>query len=278
MVARHGGEFPAELAAARALPGVGEYTAGAVLSIAYRVRVPCVDGNVERVLCRALGVGDDPRRNPGRQRVRAAATALVDCGTPGDVNQALMELGATVCRPVGPGCEGCPLEAACEAHATGREDELPALAARPATERVLTACAVARRGDRVLVARRGEGGVWGGLWELPQVEVGPEGAEAVLREHLRTSLGLEAEVGEALGQVRHSVMNRTTTLVLYQASVRQGRLRPVGYVAARWAREGELGALPMSAPHRRVVAMVSAGERPEQSETPRGGIGALRHR
>jgi len=159
----HGGEVPADHAALIGLPGVGEYTAAAVASIAFGQAVGVVDGNVKRVMAR---LGDNPR--PTARWLQDAAQALVDPDRPGDWNQALMELGATVCTPRGPRCGECPLAAWCRARAAGTQEERPAPQARKAVPHEVRATAVVLDGQgRALVVRRGEEGLLAGLWAFP---------------------------------------------------------------------------------------------------------------
>ena len=128
---RYGGELPEDSEALKRLPGVGEYTAGAVASIAFGRAVPAVDGNVKRVLCRLFDL-----EAPTAARLREKAAALVDPGRPGDFNEALMELGATVCTPRSPGCGGCPVRGWCRARAAGTVAERPARRPRGKVPRV----------------------------------------------------------------------------------------------------------------------------------------------
>jgi A/G-specific adenine glycosylase len=175
VVERWGGALPDSAGDLRAVPGIGAYTAGAIASIAYGERAPLVDGNVARVLARVFGVDDDVKSAAGGKRIWALAAALMDGlaggADPGDLNQGLMELGATVCAPRGPSCLACPLAAACVARRDGRQDALPVLPARrgldelPVVERV--ALWIEADGA-VLLARRRPEGLYGGLWELPQ--------------------------------------------------------------------------------------------------------------
>lgn len=125
VVAQHGGVLPGDVKALRALPGVGDYTAGAIASIAFGLPEPVVDGNVERVIARLFALRGDPRRAPTRARLWALARRFADCDRPGDVNQALMDLGATVCLPVHPRCLLCPVRRFCAAHAQGDPERYP---------------------------------------------------------------------------------------------------------------------------------------------------------
>ncbi len=172
---RYAGHFPATLDGLRALPGVGEYTAGAVASIAFDQPAPAVDGNVRRVLARLFDVA---RPKPSWLRTRAAT--LVDLRRPGDFNQALMELGATVCTPRSPACGGCPLSGVCAAREAGTQAERPAPAERRAPPKADFALVVAHCDHRTLLVRRPVDGLLGGMWAFPERRLGdreqPEGA------------------------------------------------------------------------------------------------------
>jgi A/G-specific adenine glycosylase len=166
VVARHGGAFPADPAALRALPGIGSYTAAAIAAIAFGRPVAAVDGNVERVLARLYGVRDPlPAAKP---RLRALAAALVPPARPGDFVQALMDLGAMICTPKRPRCVLCPWRTSCTAAAAGIAAALPARAAKP--ERPLrygVAFWITRPDGAVLLRRRPERGLLGGMIEIP---------------------------------------------------------------------------------------------------------------
>lgn len=261
IVSEHGGQFPAEVGALRALPGIGEYTAGAIASTAFGQRVAAVDGNVNRVLCRVAEIAGDPGRKPARGMVRSVASWLVDCARPGDVNQALMELGATRCRPTTPNCAACPVQTLCGAARSGRQAELPERAARAAREQRHTAAAVICREGGVLLAQRPATGVWAGLWEFPQTEVTDGEAPQALVAHLAASLGMRARVERHLLRLRHGVMNTNVTLDVYECRVAGKRVESRGYVRAAWVPLAELeaGTRAMSAPHGQIARQVVVG-------------------
>ena len=176
--ARFAGALPSRAAELREVPGIGPYTAGAIASIAFGERAALVDGNVARVLARVFAIAHDIKSSRGQKAMWAAAdevmAALPPGAAPGDLNQGLMELGATICTPAQPRCLVCPLARDCTAAQTGRQDELPVVAARkkpselPLLSRTLVWLEDA--GELVLV-RRAPDGLFGGLWELPPVEL-----------------------------------------------------------------------------------------------------------
>ena len=169
---RLGGVLPQDSQGLKTLPGIGEYSAGAIASIAYGEVVPAVDGNVRRVLSRLFDLVD-----PTDAGLRKRAGELVDPDRPGDWNQALMELGATVCTPRSPRCTACPLKGECRALAEGTQELRPALKRRPPVRTISYAVLVAFNPDsELLMVRRAADGLLGGLWEFPAVEIGAEDA------------------------------------------------------------------------------------------------------
>ena len=213
--------FPATAAGLRELPGIGPYTAAAVASIAFGEVVAVLDGNVERLLCRWLGCGEDPKRAATRRALTAAAESLLDAARPGDANQALMELGATVCRPASPACPDCPLAPGCAAYRSGDPESYPVRRRRRETEQVEICVAVARRRGRVLLFRRPESDeLMAGMWELPNVPRSPALDEVEAALALR--YGGRWRLGEARSSIRHAITYRSITAHLHEAAVEAG--------------------------------------------------------
>jgi A/G-specific adenine glycosylase len=218
---RHGGVIPSGYGDLKGLPGVGEYTAGAVASIAFGVRVGAVDGNVRRVLSRLHDQASLPPR-----RLRALADAWVDPARPGDWNEALMDLGATLCTPRAPACAACPLATWCRSRAAGTQEARPA---PPATKRVprrtLATAVVVDREGRGLLVRRPEGGLLGGLWAFPDRHVDPGAPVGGLRrEARRAARAAGAEPTRAPGVVITPVPHRFTHVaVTYRPVVLAGK-------------------------------------------------------
>lgn len=247
IVDRHGGEVPSDFEALRALPGIGEYTAGAVGSIAFGLRVPAVDGNTSRVLARVHRVEDDVTRGAGKRRILALAAGSVPKASPGEWNQALMELGATVCLPRAPRCASCPIASECVAFAAGVQRKLPRIAARKEVPVVPVVFVVARRGDSVLLAQRASG-LHGGLYALPG---GPRGAreseEKAARRHLH-ALGVDAPSLAAFAPVRQAFSHLRWHGTAF---VGEARGDPIG---AEWIPQGRLPEIPIVPLHRRLLA------------------------
>ena len=177
---QHDGEFPQELSAIRALPGIGDYTAGAIASICFEAPTAAVDGNVLRVILRLTVCADSPADVRVRRRIGEELSAVYPAGHCGDFTQALMELGATVCLPNGaPQCGACPLRALCEAHAQGTELQFPTKPPKKPRRVEQRTVFVLQCGDRLAVCKRPSRGLLAGLWQLPDVPGKLETAEAL---------------------------------------------------------------------------------------------------
>lgn len=246
VVERHRGELPGDYDALRGLPGLGDYTASAVGSIAFGLPIPAVDGNAKRVLARLFGIEEDVSRGGGARKVRALAARLVPATRPGEWNQALMELGATVCRPRAPRCGACPVSGQCVAFAAGLQDELPRAAAREPVPVAPVVFALVRDGDRVLLVRR-EAGLHAGMYGLPGGERGAgESEEMAVRRHLR-SLGVRPETMERMGAVRHTFSHLRWVGSAYRCRVAG---HPLG---AEWVSRNRMARLPLVPLHRRLI-------------------------
>ncbi len=261
---KYGGRFPDTVDGLRCLPGVGDYTAGAIASIAFGRRAAIVDGNVARVLARLFAIEDDVRAGPGRERAWRVAEALTPIKRCGAFNEALMELGATVCLPRDtPRCEACPLAGECRAFGTARVAELPAAARRAEIRPETHVVAALARGNRWLALRRPEGGLWGGLWELPTAVANgtpPIRAAIALAASL---LGRPPGTMTPFGKVTQQLTHRLVTFAGYcakldaTAAVQRSDAEAGSATSdsrARWVTLAELQSLGVSTAMRRVIA------------------------
>jgi len=250
IVAEHAGRVPKNRRELLALPGIGAYSAGAIASMAFGEREPLVDGNVVRVLTRLFGLRGDPGRSPLKARLWELARELVPADRPGDFNQALMELGATVCTPRAPACRDCPFYQSCAARKKGLVAELPELPARKAATAVKSVAVVVRRGPKVLVAKvLDDAPRWAGLWTFPYVERRPgETARAGALRALRAT-GVAVTVGAELMVVIHTITRFRITLEVLEATSTDRRSPKHG----EFRTLSELGELAMPAPHRKLV-------------------------
>jgi A/G-specific adenine glycosylase len=258
VLAEWGGEMPDDVDGLRSLEGVGRYTAGAVASIAFDRPAPVVDGNVARVLTRLLAIREEMQSPPVTRRLWEEAGALARAKSPGDVNQALMELGATVCTPRAPLCGACPLEALCLARESGDPEAIPVRRPRRQPKRIEAAAAFVERRGRALAVRRPPQGLLGGLWELPGGELSAgESPEEGLARVLRERVGLALTGTEKIGAVEHAFTHRVLHLRLYRAREAAGRVRLRGFDAHRWLPPVRLAELPQSAVMRKALLLVS---------------------
>jgi A/G-specific adenine glycosylase len=254
LVADHGGAFPDDPDAVARLPGVGRYTVGAVLSQAFDRRLPILEANSRRVLCRLFGRRDDPRTGPAQRWLWEAAAALLPRRRVGDFNQALMELGALVCTPADPKCAACPLAGRCEARRLGLQDAIPPRPGPPQVVPVQEVAVVVRKGARVFLVRRPDEGRWASMWEFPHGEVGTGESHEEAAARLLTGLtGLEADLGPELLTLRHSVTRFRITLVCFEARFRAGAFRSEFYREGRWLEPARLHEYPVSRPQRRLA-------------------------
>ena len=185
IVIEHDGEFPSDVGVLKTLPGIGRYTAGAIASFAFNLPAAIVEANTERLFARLLALRDDVRSTPSRSTLWEFAESIVPNKRCGDFNQALMDIGSQICRPVAPDCSKCPLMSCCSAFELGLQNELPIRKARTPITAVTEVCIVIRRGDKVLLRRRSEEERWAGMWDFIRFEIDEGQSRSFLPE--RTS-------------------------------------------------------------------------------------------
>lgn len=251
------GSYPPTAEAWRALPGVGEYTSGAVASLALNLPEPILDGNVARVLSRFAGLGFLPGDGRAQRQAYWDLARLWARGTnPGDANEGLMELGALLCVPGNPHCARCPLAAGCRAHAQGWEASLPPAKKRPPVETVSGMAWVLRKRGRVLLELRPPGAFLAGHYAFPLFLGEHAGRESARWAKRLSWPGLDAS-GTVTGTVRHSIMHRRYTLQARLSELGSGRL-PTGNEKIRWIPEAELAGFLTNALARKIWRTVSA--------------------
>jgi A/G-specific adenine glycosylase len=230
------GGFPREYAGLRALPGIGDYTAAAIASIAFGLPHAVLDGNVLRVVARVENDAADIGAARTRRRFRGIAQQWLDPRQPGQFNQALMELGATVCLPARPLCLVCPLAACCRGREAGTVDQLPVKLRRTAPVRIEGVLLVVRHGGRVLLRQRDAAARrMAGFWDLPSPEDLPG-----------------ARLGKHLGEIRHTITHHHYTFAVRLAAVRSAAVDVVG-PEYRWFRPAELTGIPLSTTARKAL-------------------------
>jgi A/G-specific adenine glycosylase len=265
IVDEYGGRIPADLAAVRALPGVGRYIAGAILSFAFDRPEPIVEANSQRVLARLLAIKENLKTASTQEHIWQAAGRLVPAVGAGTFNQALMELGALVCTPREPGCLVCPLSALCASRRLGLQDVLPVMTPKPPPLSVTEACAVVISKGKILIVQRGRGGLWEQFWEFPTVHlegVDPGGrsfgGSVDLAEGVRRLTGIAIEPGPPVKALTYSVTNHRVKLSAHMAKARAGILEPgPGLIDARWVEPARLGDHTFSSASRRLIAWIN---------------------
>ncbi len=259
IVAEHGGRFPTDPQAVERLPGIGRYTAGAILSIAFDQRRPILEANTLRVFSRLLAYDGQTASSAGQKLLWAAAGAVLPAHDVGRFNQALMELGSEVCRSRAPACDACPAAGLCHAQRLGLQDEIPRPKPRPKFEEISEAAVLVRHRGRVLLIQWPEGRRWAGLWDFPRFAVdGHEGAEMhrALIENVRRLTGVTILPGEHRKTLRHGVTRFRITLDCWDAAYVSHNGGGAENLAQKWVRPAELEHYPLSSTGRKLAGLV----------------------
>ncbi len=247
-----GGIFPSEASELREIRGIGPYTAGAVASIAFDRAAALVDGNVARVFARFFAVNDDIRKPAGVAKIWKIAEELVPKKNPGDYNQALMELGATICTPRAPRCLLCPVNDLCEARKRGLENDLPIMGAKKAPRAWSRAALVVERAGEVLLVKRRGDRLFGGMWEPPAVDVEKSAAPTRALEKM---LGLKDVHYTEKEAVKHVLSHRKMDVAVFAANTKKVTFVPTDeYDEARWVSLDALAELPTSTLCKKILA------------------------
>jgi A/G-specific adenine glycosylase len=235
VVEEMGGQVPRDYAVFRSLPGVGDYIAAAVASIAFGDPRAVVDGNVKRVVARLFLIDSPVGGASPTRSFREKADEMLDRSNPGEFNQALMELGALVCTPAAPSCDRCPVSGFCGASLGSLQREYPVRAKRRETPRHHIAVGVIRKDGRILITRRKEDGLLGGLWEFPggKVENGETPEEACRRE-IAEEVNLSVEVGALVARVDHAYTHFKVSVDVFECAYGGGSIALNGPTDHRW--------------------------------------------
>ncbi len=241
----HQGIIPDSWEEFRKLPGVGDYIAAAVLSIAFEKPYPVVDGNVKRVLARLLLVEEPVNKSTSIKIFKEASGQLLSPQDPGTFNQAMMELGALICKPQHPLCSTCPIQRMCLAYESGRVGEYPKKQKKSPTPQFKIAVGVVFKNGRVLITRRKAEGLLGGLWEFPggKIKNDEKAEEACIRE-IKEETNLSIGVNSNLSRVRHAYTHFKIVMDVFCCSYISGRVKLNGPVDHRWIKLDELDAYP----------------------------------
>lgn len=263
IVEQHGGAVPATIEGLGRLPGIGRYTAAAIAAIAFDADTLALDGNLRRVLARLFDLDEDPRTPGGERRIRSQAVELLPPGRASVFNQALMDLGSLICTPRSPVCGRCPLPAGCLAFQRGVQEQRPIRPARRPVPHRAVAAAVLRRAGRILIGRRPQDKLLGGLWEFPGGKQEPgEGLKACLRRELREELGVGVLVGAPLGVFDHAYTHFSVRVHAFECTLAAGEPQPLEHSQLAWVKPSEMGASPMCKVDRQIADRIAAGLNP----------------
>ncbi len=246
----------------RSFPGIGNYTAAAIASLAFNEDAAVVDGNVIRVLSRLFAYGGDGKSTVGKKKMQAWADELLVKGQAGEYNEAMMELGALVCLPKNPACSECPMQTVCAAFAKGAVEKYPKLKKKKKVPHIVVGAAVvSNRKGEVLIAQRKQSDMLGGLWEFPGGKLEPdETIEECIARELKEELGINVEVGEFFMTVKHAYSHFTMTLHVYRARIISGRPRTLDCADYRWVKVPSLGTFAYSKADLHVVEKLQKGK------------------
>ena len=258
LVQEHSGVLPDKQADLLALPGIGPYTAAAILSIAFNQPIPVLDANVERVLCRLEDIDQPVKQSATRKQLQQLCSELLPKNQPRDFNQALMEFGALVCTPRNPTCSSCPLCQYCRALAAGTVDLRPVPKKKAEKIEILMACGVIEQGERFYIQQRMADDVWGGLWEFPggRIEEGETPEQAALREIIEET-EFQAVTQGYFTTVVHYYTRYRVTLHAFWCRLEKGQqLTPVLHAASqfRWVSRDELENFAFPSGHRQLIS------------------------
>jgi A/G-specific adenine glycosylase len=254
IVDQHGGRFPSDVATLESLAGIGRYTAGAIASFAFDRKAPIVEANTQRLYARLKGSRHDLRTAAGRKGLWAFAESLLPARGAGSLNQALIELGATICTPRDPACERCPVARHCTAASRGTQHRIPSVARRAAPTRVVEAVVAVCRAGRYLLVRRARSGRFARLWDFVRFAVENPPDSGRLKSEVARETGLSVEPIEQLAVIRHTVTRFRITLFAWRAAWRRGAL--AGDIEHRWVAPGEFENFALSATGRRLAKLL----------------------
>jgi A/G-specific adenine glycosylase len=268
VMADHGGQLPDHRNVLLALPGIGPYTVGAILSLAFGQDAAVLDGNVRRILSRLFAIDGDPRSAATRRRLWNLTEALLPVGQAGPFNEALMDLGATVCTARDPRCVECPLSEGCQGYQSGDTERYPPRVPRRPLPHHDIAAGVIWRGDQFLISKRHTDDLLGGLWELPggKQESGETLEECLARE-VREELGIEIAVGDLLMTVRHAYTHFRVTLHVFHCRYLCGEPQALDCADWRWVRLDELDNFAFPAANRRILTALQENVKGQEEKT-----------
>ena len=254
IVQEYGGVFPSQLEEVLALPGIGLTTAGGILSAAFNQPVAILDGNVKRVLARLVALPVPPAK--ATKQLWQLSEALLDTEHPREFNQALMDLGATVCTPKNPDCSRCPWMSNCQAYNLGIQSQLPMReTSSPLPHKLIGVAVIWNEQGHILIDRRRPDGLLGGLWEFPGGKIEPdETVEDCIKREIKEELGIEIEVGDRLITIEHAYTHFRVTLTVHHCRYVSGVPQPIECDEVRWVTLDEIDQFPFPKANTQIIA------------------------
>jgi A/G-specific adenine glycosylase len=256
LCSRHDAALPEDHAALLQLPGIGRYTAGAIMSLAFNQSHPIVDANVERLFARLFNLAEPVKEKTTHAFIWQKAAELIPAGQARFFNQALMELGALVCLPRSPRCDACPIRDHCEAFALGVVNERPVAGKAREIIKISMVSGVLHHRGKIYIQKRLADDVWPNLWEFPggRIEEGETPEQALVREY-REETGFAVHDFKKIATIKHSFTRYRITLHCYDCRLQGNGTKPVLHAAQeyRWADPDELENFAFPAPHRRLI-------------------------
>ena len=256
----HNGRFPRDVETLQTLPGIGRYTAGAIVSIAFDQPAPILEANTIRLLSRLIAYREDPTKSAGQRLLWQTAEQLLPTKDVAQFNQALMELGSLVCTPVAPSCGQCPVAQQCAAYDLGLEGEIPISKRKLKFVDVHEAAVVVRKQSRILIRQCAAGERWAGLWDFPRFAIensGPLFVQDELAEKVCRQTGIQVKGASHLQTLKHGVTRYRITLDCYQAEYVAGRIHNTAEQKVRWIATRELAELPLSTTGRKLANLIT---------------------
>ena len=249
---KYNGAFPKDYPAILGLPGIGDYTAAAICSIVYDESYPVVDGNVKRVLSRIFQLSEPVNDSKSKSVFNRAADSLMVKEDSGSYNQAIMELGALVCKPRNPDCRSCPVKVHCSAYHNTTVSDYPKRNTKSPIAEYRIAVGVIRKKDKLLITRRKESGLLGGLWEFPGGKIhGSETPDEACVREIMEETGLTVSVSEHLAQVKHAYTHFKIVMDVFICNYQYGEIKLSGPTDAKWIGMNELDLYPFPGANRK---------------------------
>ena len=249
VVAKHDGEFPTDFDSVLALPGIGRYTAAAILSISLNQQHAILEGNTIRLFARLMGYREDTTRSTSQKMLWSFSESLLPRTRCGDFNQALMDFGREICKPKNPACDRCPLANFCPTFIQGLQSVIPLKGKKMQYEDLHEAIVMVKRNNKYLMRKCQPGERWAGLWDFPRANIGSENQSHSICESLKQSTGLTIQLKSLDKTIKHGVTRFRITLECFQASSVQGRLKKQDKF--QWQSYEQVQALPLSSTGRK---------------------------